>query len=392
MAEIVILIIFVLLLALAALLADESEKREEAEQELVRYGQMETLFQDEALPEDPVALRSVLRERVDEHDDADSWRELVREIEAAFPEPSVQKVVERIQESEIGRMSPAEAEELLAAHRAVETADAYAELEQAMEAAGLEATPGELREMAEAMNAASRRGMSPAEVREAIEGRDEAEAIGADPAVLSERLDRARERIERLEAQAAARGSGGLDHPSCWYDRDGTVAYLFDVALAAGGFVVAPARAPEHEAARKELPVASVQTSRLLTEAEFLRQTRPVYDWSVARQCRFFVRAFDRVAADKKQIYKRRMQILESRFYKNANPTGGLPAGLRRGGNGHPPSPSPVPPPRSTALPPAAGRRRRRGHGSLRLPRASSGSCSCSGSGSRRCGTSYRCG
>ena len=331
MAEIAILIIFVLLLALAALLARESERREDAEQKLVRYGQIETLLQDEALPDDPVALRSVLRERVDEHEDADSWRELVREIETAFPEPSVQEVVAGIQESEIGRMSPAEAEELLAAHRAVETADAYAELEQAMEEAGIEATPGGLREMAEAMNAAARRGMSAAELREAIESRDEGEAAIADPALLAEQLDRARERIERLEAQAAARGGGGLDHPSCWYDRDGTVAYLFDVALLADGFVVDLARAPEHDAERKLLPVGSVQTSRLLTEGQFLRQTLPVYDWSVARQCRFFVRAFDRVAADKKEIYKRRMQMLESRFYKNPNPTGGLPAGLRRG-------------------------------------------------------------
>ncbi len=337
MAEIAILIIFVLLLALAALLARESDQRQQAEQKLERYGQIDALFQEEALPEDPVTLRAVLRERVDEHRDADRWRELVREIETAFPEPSVQEVVERIQESDIGRMSPAEAEDLLAAHRAVEAADAYAELERAMEAAGLAATPGELREMAETMNAAARRGMSPVELREAIEGRDDVEAVGADPAVLAEELDRARERIGRLEAQAAAMGGGGLDHPSCWYDGDGTVAYLFDVALAPGGFIVAPARAPEHEAARKRLPVGSVPTSRLLTEAEFLRQTLPVYQWSVERQCRFFVRAFDRVAGDQKELYKRRMQVLESRFYKNANPSGGLPAGLRRGGNGHRP-------------------------------------------------------
>ncbi len=329
MAEIAILIIFVLLLALAALLARETDQRRSAEQELVRFEQMETLFEKEALPEDPVVLRSVLRERVDEHEDADSWRELVREVETAFPEPSVQEVVERIQKSEIGRMSPAEAEELLAAHRAVETADAYAELEQALKEAGVEATPGELREMAEAMNAAARRGMSPAQVLEAIESRDAMEEADADPVALAEQLGRARERIERLETQARARGGGGTDHPSCWYDRDGTAAYLFDVALAPGGFVVARARAPEHEAERGQLPVGAVQTSRLLTEAQFLRQTLPVYEWSVERQCRFFVRAFDLTAADQKDLYKRRMRVLESRFYKNANPTGGLPAGLR---------------------------------------------------------------
>ncbi|MCE2557570.1 MAG: hypothetical protein J4F98_02850, partial [Acidobacteria bacterium] len=252
-----------------------------------------------------------------------------REIETAFPEPSVQEVVAGIQESEIGRMSPAEAEELLAAHRAVETADAYAELEQAMEEAGIEATPGGLREMAEAMNAAARRGMSAAELREAIESRDEGEATVADPAVLAEQLDRARERIERLEVQATARGGGGADHPSCWYDRDGTVAYLFDVALVARGFVVDLARAPQHEAERALLPLDLVRTGRVITQAQFLRQTRSVYEWSVERSCRFFVRAFDLTATDQKDIYKRRMRALESRFYKNANPTGGLPAGLR---------------------------------------------------------------
>ncbi|MXW00761.1 MAG: hypothetical protein F4X59_09985 [Holophagales bacterium] len=239
MAEIAILIIFVLLLAVAALLAREADRRQAAERQLVRFEQIEALFEAEALPEDPAALEAVLRERVDEHRDADSWRELVREIEA---------------------------------------------------------TPGELREMAEAMGAAARRGMSPAEIREAIESRQ----IG-----------------------------GGSDHPSCWYDRDGTVAYLFDVALVARGFVVDLARAPEHEAERALLPLDLVQTGRVVTQAQFLRQTRPVYEWSVQRECRFFVRAFDLTAADQKDIYKRRMGALESRFYKNANPTGGLPAGLR---------------------------------------------------------------
>ncbi len=236
MAEIAILIIFVLLLALAALLAREADRREDAERKLADYEQIETLLEDEALPEDPVALRAALRERVDEHRDAENWRELVRQMET----------------------------------------------------------------------------------------------VDVDPAVLADQLDRARERIERLEAQAA-QGSGGADFPSCWYARDGTVAYLFDVALAPDGFVVSIARAPEHETERRQLPTASVRTSRLLTEGQFLRQTRPVYDWSVERKCRFFVRAFDLVAADQKDLYKRRMRILESRFYKNANPTGGLPHGLRRG-------------------------------------------------------------
>lgn len=239
MAEIAILIIFVLLLALAALLAREADRRQAAERELVRFEQIAALFEEEALPQDPVALKAALRERVDEHRDADRWRELVRETET---------------------------------------------------------TPDVLREMADAMSAAARAGMSPAEVREAIESRQ----VG-----------------------------GGSDHPSCWYDRDGTVAYLFDVALVASGFVVDLARAPQHEAERALLPLDIVRTGSTLNQAQFLRQTRPVYEWSVERGCRFFVRVFDVTAADQKDLYKRRMGALESRFYKNANPTGGLPAGLR---------------------------------------------------------------
>ena len=239
MAEIAILIIFVLLLALAALLAREADRRQAAERELVRFEQIAALFEAEALPEDPVALGAVLRERVDDHRDADNWRELVREIET---------------------------------------------------------TPDVLREMADAMSAAARAGISPAEVRDAIESRH----VG-----------------------------GGSDYPSCWYDRDGTVAYLFDVALVGRGFVVDLARAPQHEAERALLPLDLVQTRSVVSQAQFLRQTRPVYAWSVERGCRFFVRAFDVTAADQKDLYKRRMRVLESRFYKNANPTGGLPAGLR---------------------------------------------------------------
>ena len=242
MAEIAILIIFVLLLALAALLARETEMREEAENELVRFERLEAVFEGQELPEDPVLLQRVLRERVDEHEDAENWRELVREIETTFPAPSAANVVEQLQ--------------------------------------------------------------------------------------------RAQERIARLEAQARSPGGAGTDNPSCWYDQDGTVAYLFDVALAADGFVVAAARAPQHEAERAQLPIGGVRQGRLLSEARFLIQTLPVYQWSVERECRFFVRAFDVTPADQKDLYKSRMQALESRFYKNANPTGGLPEELRRGVGG----------------------------------------------------------
>ncbi len=171
MAEIAILIIFVLLLVLAAMLARESDKREQAESELERYEEVREIFEEEELPQDPTVLRSYLVERVEQHDAADNWRVLVRELERTVPEPSAQELLDRIQGSEIGRMSPPEVEDLLAARRAVEQADAHSELEEALQEAGVSPSAGEIRDMAAAMHAADEQGMTPAEVRDAIENR-----------------------------------------------------------------------------------------------------------------------------------------------------------------------------------------------------------------------------
>jgi hypothetical protein len=198
MAEISILIIFVLLLVLAALLARERAERDAAEDRLHDYEEIERIFEQEGLPAEPDELRYVLVERVEVYEEATQWRELVREVESYSQEPSVAEIVTRIQESEIGRMSPAEIEELLAASRDVAAADAYAELEEALEEAGVSATPGELRSMAEAAHEGARLGMSAEEVREAIENRAAwSEAIGeqgtsAEPEEVRHLLDAVR--------------------------------------------------------------------------------------------------------------------------------------------------------------------------------------------------------
>ncbi|MCY3933809.1 MAG: hypothetical protein OXH70_19025 [Acidobacteria bacterium] len=425
MAEIAILIIFVLLLVLAAMLARESDKREQAESELARHEEVREIFEEEELPEDPVVLRSVLVERVERHYAADNWRELVRELAPAAPEPSPQELVEQIQESEIGRMSPDEAERLLEAHREVEKADAHAELEQALQEAGVSSpggirdmaaatraadeqgmTPGEiretienraawdeavddagrsaepeeLRELAEAVRAAAERGLSPEQVAEAVEtqrefvealageGREATEEAvretiqdahlwrevgGEEVAPLKDRLeevlaerDQEREKAENLRERLRSLG-GGTDHPSCWYQPDGiTTAYLFDVALTARGRLVVDfaATSPGHvldasgrrlgttEEARAFLPVGSVRLQELLSPGDFLRQTKPVHDWSIDNEpeCRFFVRVFDRTEASQKQLYKDQLQMVEQPFYKLLVEGSGLPPGLAR--------------------------------------------------------------
>ncbi len=334
MAETAILIIFVLLLALTALLDREADRRRTAEQDLERFEEIRLVLSERGL--EPAALLETIRAREEDRSAADDWRELVRDLGRQMPDPSPETIASRLREA-------ADALERDAAHRALdevlgaagveptrETLQALAEIAEARQEADL--TVDEVRDAMEtypALDAALRnRGGETTPravermVRDAQRWRDYAGEADVD---LAAELGRANQRVERLEAQV--QGGGGTDHPSCWYDGDNTVAYLFDVALTEVGYLLQPARAPQHERARAALgdELAPVRTGRMLTPAQFREQTRPVYAWSVANDCRFFVRAFDVTAADQKELYKDRMRLLESRFYKYANPSGPPP-------------------------------------------------------------------
>ena len=291
MAETVILIVFVLLLALTALLGREAERRRDAERDLQRFEQIRLLLVESGLDQNPEEALSLLQARAQDRRDAENWRELVRDIASEVPDPSPAAFASRLRE----------------ARHALDLYDAHRALDETLRRRGREPTRQAFEEL----------------VRDAEYWR---ELGGDDRTTLAAALDRANEQVARLEAQARGRGT---DHPSCWYDDDSTVAYLFDVALMETGYVIEPAQAPQHASKRSALPLAAVRTGTTLNAQQFLEQTRPVFDWSVANDCRFFVRAFDLTAADQKDLYKDRMRVLESRFYKNANPSGPLPfAGL----------------------------------------------------------------
>lgn len=332
-AETAIVIIFVLLLALTALLGRETDRRRTAEQDLARFEDIRLFVAERGI--EPAALLETIRAHEEDRSAADDWRELVREVGRQMPEPSPERIASRLREA-------AEALERDAAHGA---------LDEALGAAGIEPTRETLEDLAEMAEASHEADLTAEEVRDAIDAYpalDEAlRTQGGETAArtveqlvrdaqrwrdyagenvdLAAELDVANQHIERLEAQA--RGGGGTDHPSCWYDDDHTVAYLFDVALTEAGFLLQPARAPQHERERAALrgELAPIRTGRMLTPTQFQEQTRPVYTWSVANDCRFFVRAFDVTAPDQKELYKERMLLLESRFYKYANPTGPPP-------------------------------------------------------------------
>lgn len=294
MAETAILIIFVLLLALTALLGREAERRRSAEDELERLEEVRLVLEESSLQ--PTEAVDLLRAREIDRQDADSWRDLVRGL-AEEPLPSPSRIAERLREA---RKRDAD----------------HGTIDESLRAAGVEPTSETLRELAAIVTATREAGVTSDEAAKVIgiyRALDDALGRLGDQmtpgAVAAMSRDAARRREE-------AGGGRGTDHPSCWYDADRTVAYLFDVALTDDGFVIQPAHAPQHEEARAALPLDSVRTGTILTAPQFLSQTRPVFRRSVERDCRFFVRAFDLTSADRKELYKDRMRTLESRFYK----------------------------------------------------------------------------
>jgi len=108
----------------------------------------------------------------------------------------------------------------------------------------------------------------------------------------------------------------GTEMPSCWYDSNGKPEYIFDVALSTDYFVIRNRNLPHRESDKLELPINKIPYDKEIRPSEFLSQTLPLYQWSVDKKCRFFVRAFDLTRTYEKDIYKRHIRELEMRFYK----------------------------------------------------------------------------
>ena len=123
---------------------------------------------------------------------------------------------------------------------------------------------------------------------------------------LAESLQRVMERARRVTQK-----------PPCWVNaQTKKQEYIFDVTLLKGGFVVRDRRLPNRVADQAELPIKGLKLDTFIGWNTFLVQTSSVFAWSKAKDCRFFVRAFDATGANDKESYKAGMRILEQRFYK----------------------------------------------------------------------------
>ncbi|MCB1883089.1 MAG: hypothetical protein KDG89_03680 [Geminicoccaceae bacterium] len=122
-------------------------------------------------------------------------------------------------------------------------------------------------------------------------------------------------RVERLTAQIEGQGKG-VEWPSCWFDGQGRIEYLYDVALQGDGLVVRPTNLPHRARDRAALPALALAVGRAESPERFLRATRPLYDWSVENDCRFFVRVHDGTGPAQKRLYQNRLRTVEAHFYK----------------------------------------------------------------------------
>ena len=163
--------------------------------------------------------------------------------------------------------------------------------------------------------------------------RDAAAALAAmkrrreegDPAVeiakLARELNASQREAARMQGQVAQlqeklKAAGkGTEKPACWADtRTGKIEYIFDVALTRSGMIVRDRKLPHRAEDQAELPIR-IDFGRELSSGEFLSQTRQLYDWSVAKDCRFFVLVSDETGDAEKAAYKRQIRNVGQHFY-----------------------------------------------------------------------------
>lgn len=117
-----------------------------------------------------------------------------------------------------------------------------------------------------------------------------------------------RDRLERS-------GQGGV-LPSCWMTPEGRIDYLLDVVLASDGIRMRESFPESRRAERDRLPLPTISSGRTYSQGEFQALTKATYDWSVARECRFYVTIFDGTRDHEKERYKSLLTTVEGHFYK----------------------------------------------------------------------------
>jgi hypothetical protein len=121
--------------------------------------------------------------------------------------------------------------------------------------------------------------------------------------------------LVRYESQLQEAGLGKGERP-CWVKPDGTIEFLFDVVLTSNGIRMRENLFPNRSKERDTLPMPVTDPNESLTSLEFLRRTLPLYQSSLAENCRFFVTVYDATGSTEKDNYKSLLRTVEGHFYK----------------------------------------------------------------------------
>ena len=130
-------------------------------------------------------------------------------------------------------------------------------------------------------------------------------------------LQRSQERLQGQLANASRRlKQDGLGYPACWARKVGTPDYIYSIALRPDGIVIHDNKLPEWADEQKVLPSSREMFGQPLSAQQFRTMTKPLFDISEERDCRFFVQVYDMTGRQDKLRYKQLMGAVESHFYK----------------------------------------------------------------------------
>lgn len=125
--------------------------------------------------------------------------------------------------------------------------------------------------------------------------------------------------LQRYESLLKDAGEGKGERP-CWVRPDGTIEYLYDIVLGSNGIRMREYQYENRVKERFLLPAPTIDPNEVLSAEEFLRRTKPLYEYSKAENCRFFVVVYDATGVTEKELYKHLLfKVVEGRFYKRVD-------------------------------------------------------------------------
>lgn len=157
---------------------------------------------------------------------------------------------------------------------------------------------------------------SAAAITEALKASGDVAKIAAEKKEAEVEAERLKGQLANAQKTLARYGKGG-ELPSCWADPvTGKTEYIFSIQLTSKGLIIYDRHLPNRMEEQARLPLSGIAFNREIEQAQFLDQTKPLWQWGEDHNCRFVVIANDRTADEEKATYKAMMRTLEVRFYK----------------------------------------------------------------------------